>query len=148
MELEKEALLVSACLMGAPCRYDGGGKMLEGLSRLEEIYDLIPVCGEVMGGMSTPRVASERVGDRVINREGEDVTEYFRRGAEEVLRIAEFCGAKKALLKERSPSCGSGRIYDGSFTGTLRDGWGVTAERLRDAGIAVFGESALEELLK
>ncbi len=148
MLLEKEILLVSACLMGAPCRYDGGGKTLEGLSRLEEVYDLIPVCGEVMGGMSTPRVPSERVGDRVLNRDGEDVTEDFRRGAEEVLRIAELCGAKKALLKERSPSCGSGQIYDGSFTGTLMEGWGVTAEALRHAGVAVFGESALEELLK
>ncbi len=148
MLLEKETLLVSACLMGAPCRYDGGGKTLEILDRLSQRYDLIPVCGEVMGGMSTPRVPSERVGERVMNREGEDVTEYFLRGAEEVLRIAEFCGARRALLKERSPSCGSGEIYDGSFTGTLRSGWGVTAEKLRDAGITVLGESRAEEFLK
>lgn len=146
--MEKETVLVSACLMGVCCRYDGGGKTLAALPRLMERYHLLPVCGEVMGGLPTPRIASERVGERVLNRAGEDVTAEFRRGAEEVLRLAQLYGARRALLKEKSPSCGSGRIYDGSFTGTLREGWGVTAERLRDHGIEVYGESRVEELLE
>lgn len=143
----KDVLLMSACLMGVNCRYDGGGKMLPELPRLMERYHVVPVCGEVLGGMTTPRVASERVGDRVLNREGADVTAQFHRGAEEVLRLARLYGAEKALLKERSPSCGSGEIYDGSFSGSKTPGWGVTAELLRDSGITVYGESRVEELL-
>ena len=115
--MEKEILLMSACLMGVNCRYDGGGKTLAALPQLMERYHVIPVCGEVMGGMTTPRIPSERMKDRVIDREGNDVTANFRRGAEEVLHLAQLYGAKKALLKERSPSCGSGEIYDGSFSG-------------------------------
>lgn len=143
----KETLLMSACLMGVRCRYDGGTKVLPELSRLLERYQIVPVCGEVLGGMPTPRIPSERVGDKVLDRNGEDVTSQFRRGAEEVLHLAELYGARKALLKERSPSCGSGRIYDGSFSGQTTDGWGVTAELLRNSGIEVFGESRLIELL-
>ena len=143
----KEALLMSACLMGMRCRYDGGCKVLPELPQLMERYHVIPVCGEMMGGMSTPRIPSERVGDKVLNRAGEDVTAAFHRGAEEILRLADLYGATKALLKERSPSCGSGRIYDGSFSGSLTDGWGVTAELLRDRGIIIFGESRSKELL-
>lgn len=144
----KEVLLMSACLMGVNCRYDGGGKLLHELPQLMERYHIVPVCGEVLGGMTTPRVPSERVGERVLNREGEDVTAHFCRGAEEVLRLARLYGAEKALLKERSPSCGSGEIYDGTFSGGKTAGWGVTAELLRDGGIAVYGESRVEELLK
>ncbi|MBR6677883.1 MAG: DUF523 domain-containing protein [Oscillospiraceae bacterium] len=145
--MKKEVLLMSACLMGVNCRYDGGGKTLPQLPQLMERYHIIPVCGEVMGGMTTPRIPSERVGDKVMDRAGRDVTEHFRRGAEEVLRLARLYGAEKALLKERSPSCGSGEIYDGSFSGTKTAGWGVTAELLRGSGIAVYGESRAEELL-
>ena len=145
--MEKEILLMSACLMGVNCRYDGGGKTLPQLPQLMERYHIVPVCGEVMGGMTTPRIPSERVGDKVMDRAGNDVTEHFRRGAEEVLHLARLYGAEKALLKERSPSCGSGEIYDGSFSGTKTAGWGVTAELLRGSGIAVYGESRAEELL-
>lgn len=145
--MEKETLLMSACLMGVACRYDGGAKTLPQLPRLMERYHVVPVCGEAMGGLPTPRPASERVGERVCSCQGADVTAAFRRGAEQVLALARLYGAKKALLKERSPSCGSGTIYDGSFSGTLTAGWGVTAELLRDAGIAVYGESRAEELL-
>ena len=138
---------MSACLMGVNCRYDGGGKKLPELPQLMERYHLVPVCAEVMGGMTTPRTPSERVGERVIDREGHDVTKNFHRGAAEVLQLAQLYGAKKALLKERSPSCGSGEIYDGSFSGKKTIGWGVTAEKLRDNGIAVCGESRVDELL-
>ena len=99
--MKKEVLLMSACLMGVNCRYDGGGKTLPQLPQLMERYHIIPVCGEVMGGMTTPRIPSERVGDKVMDRAGRDVTEHFRRGAEEVLHLARLYGAEKALLKER-----------------------------------------------
>ena len=143
-----ERLLISACLTGAACRYDGGSGCLPELPALMERYDLVPVCGECMGGLPTPRPAAERVGERVLNRAGTDVTAEFLRGAERVLEQAERYGCRTALLKERSPSCGSGRIYDGTFSGTLTDGWGVTAERLREHGVRVLGESRAAELLE
>lgn len=137
-------ILVSACLLGVRCRYDGKSKPHPAVERLLEQHTLIPVCGEIFGGLPTPRVSAERQGARVVTADGRDVTAAYRRGAEEVLRLAERYGCKAAILKERSPSCGSGRIYDGTFTGTLTDGWGVTAELLRDHGICVIGESEAE----
>ena len=137
-------ILVSACLLGVRCRYDGKSKPHPAVDRLMEQHTLIPVCGEILGGLPTPRVSAERQGARVVTADGRDVTAAYRRGAEEVLRLAERYGCTAAILKERSPSCGSGRIYDGTFTGTLTDGWGVTAELLRDHGICVIGESEAE----
>ena len=137
-------ILVSACLLGVRCRYDGKSKPHPAVERLMEQHTLIPVCGEILGGLPTPRVSAERQGERVVTADGCDVTAAYRRGAEEVLRLAERYGCTAAVLKERSPSCGSGRIYDGTFTGTLTDGWGVTAELLRDHGICVIGESEAE----
>ena len=137
-------ILVSACLLGVRCRYDGKSKPHPAVERLMEQHTLIPVCGEILGGLPTPRVSAERQGARVVTADGCDVTAAYRRGAEEVLRLAERYGCKAAILKERSPSCGSGRIYDGTFTGTLTDGWCVTAELLRDHGICVIGESEAE----
>ena len=137
-------ILVSACLLGVRCRYDGKSKPHPAVERLLEQHTLIPVCGEILGGLPTPRVSAERQGARVVTADGRDVTAAYRRGAEEVLRLAKLYGCKAAVLKERSPSCGSGRIYDGTFTGTLTDGWGVTAELLRDHGICVIGESEAE----
>ena len=137
-------ILVSACLLGVRCRYDGKSKPHPAVERLMEQHTLIPVCGEIFGGLPTPRVSAERQGARVVTADGRDVTAAYRRGAEEVLRLAKLYGCKAAILKERSPSCGSGRIYDGTFTGTLTDGWGVTAELLRDHGICVIGESEAE----
>lgn len=137
-------ILVSACLLGVRCRYDGKSKPHPAVERLMEQHTLIPVCGEILGGLPTPRVSAERQGERVVTADGRDVTAAYRRGAEEVLRLAKRYGCKAAILKERSPSCGSGRIYDGTFTGTLTDGWGVTAELLRDHGICVIGESEAE----
>ena len=137
-------ILVSACLLGVRCRYDGKSKPHPAVERLMEQHTLIPVCGEIFGGLPTPRVSAERQGARVVTADGCDVTAAYRRGAEEVLRLAERYGCTAAILKERSPSCGSSRIYDGTFTGTLTDGWGVTAELLRDHGICVIGESEAE----
>ena len=135
------------CLLGVNCRYDGGGKAIPELEELMELAELIPVCPETLGGLPTPRTPSERKDGRVVSRDGRDVTEAFRRGAGEALKLAELFGVNCALLKERSPSCGSGMIYDGSFSGGLIPGDGVTAELLKANGIAIFGESRIQELI-
>lgn len=142
-----ENILVSACLLGICCRYDGKGNPNESVLALlgRDDVTLIPVCPEQLGGMSTPRTPSERLDDRVINRAGEDVTDYFSKGADAALQIAQQCRCRYAILKERSPSCGCGGIYDGTFSGTLIDGNGVTAELLLQAGIQVFGESQISQ---
>ena len=113
-----------------------------------ESYVLIPVCPEVLGGLPTPRVPSERRGEAVVTRDGRDVTENYRQGARESLRICQMTHTDCALLKERSPSCGFGSIYDGTFTGTLCPGDGVCAALLKQHGVRVYGESQVTELLK
>ena len=143
-----EHLLISACLLGAQCRYDGQSKPLLELVALSEQFDLVPVCPEQLGGLPTPRTPAERIGSQVLTKDGRDVTAEYRRGAEQALHLARVCGCRIALLKERSPSCGSGTIYDGTFSGTLTEGDGVTAALLREAGIAVYGESEIGRLLE
>ena len=145
----KEPLLISACLLGTACRYDGASKGLSAqqLQQLQEVYHLIPVCPEQLGGLPTPRVPSERCGSAVITADGRDVTAAYEKGAAEALRLAQLLGCRKALLKERSPSCGSGRIYDGSFSRRLTDGNGVAAQLLAAHGLQVLGETQLEALL-
>jgi len=141
-------LLISACLLGVACRYDGASRPLprEKLEALRKCFTLVPVCPEQLGGLPTPRAPAERRDGGVFNAAGEDVTAQFCRGAAETRRLAAFFGCKTALLKERSPSCGSGEIYNGFFTGTLRPGDGVTAEALRADGVSVCGESEIESL--
>lgn len=141
-------ILISACLLGIRCRYDGESKPLTCLNELNRAHVLVPICPEVLGGLPTPRVPAERQGERVITRDGCDVTDAYHQGAEEALRIARATGCACALLKERSPSCGCGKIYDGSFTGALSDGDGVCAALLKEHGMKVLGESRAEELLK
>lgn len=145
----KEALLISACLLGACCKYDGGSNALpaETLAALREKYELLPVCPETAGGLPVPRVPSERRGGRVVTRDGQDVTAEYETGARLARTLAERRGCRKALLKERSPSCGAGEIYDGSFSHTRVPGDGVAAEALREAGLFLLGESRAEELL-
>lgn len=140
-------LLVSACLLGVPCRYDGKAKMHDGVLSLLGRHTLIPFCPEIYGGLPTPRPASERLGERVVAKTGSDVTEQFRRGAGEALRLCRLYGCEAALLKERSPSCGHGVIHNGLFDGGLVEGDGVTAALLVQNGIAVYGESEWERLL-
>ena len=142
-------ILISACLLGLSCRYDGKSKGLEKevLEKLMKKHTLIPACPEQLGGLTTPRNPSERIGDRVMMDSGEDVTAQYRRGAEQALSLARLFGCEAAILKECSPSCGCGSIYDGTFSGALTEGDGVTAELFKANGIAVFGESRIEELL-
>ena len=147
--MEKEPLLISACLLGVACRYDGRSVPLPEaeLAALTARYALIPVCPEQLGGLPTPRDASERRGGAVVQRSGCDVTAQYVRGAGEALRLAQHFACRRALLKERSPSCGAGAVDDGSVTGTLTVGDGVTAETLKAHGVAVYGESRLCELV-
>ena len=141
-----DKLLVSACLLGTPCRYDGKSKADARVQALTEKYVLIPVCPEQLGGLPTPRAPSECSGERVITADGRDVTENYRRGAEAALALCVKNGCKAAVLKEKSPSCGCGQIYDGTFSRRLIAGDGVTAELLRAHGITVYGEKDVEKL--
>ena len=141
-------ILISACLLGARCRYDGVSKLQPWISDLAERHILVPVCPEQLGGLPTPRPPAERLPDgRVVTREGKDVTAEYRSGAEQALALARKQGCALAVLKERSPSCGRGRIYDGTFSRTLIPGSGVAAQLLEENGIPVYGESQLEVLL-
>ena len=139
-------ILVSRCLLGEPCRYDGKSKPVTQIKELEEQgHILVPVCPEVMGGLDTPRPPAECQPDgRVINRAGQDVTEQYVSGARQALELAKRYGCTCAVLKAKSPSCGNVQIYDGSFTGTLMPGQGVAARMLEAAGIPVWNEEQLE----
>lgn len=145
---KKMRVLVSQCLLGIDCRYDGGNNFAEDMNRLMEICEVIPVCPEILGGMTTPRLPSERLDGRVVNSAGEDVTAAFDRGAQQAMRLAELYGAEYAVLKQSSPSCGSERVYDGTFTGKKIPGKGVTAERFERAGIRVYDEKHIIELIQ
>ena len=141
-------LLISACLLGLRCRYDGESKADPRWEELARYCTLIPVCPEQLGGLATPRPPAERCGDRVLTAEGTDVTAQYRRGAEEALKLYDLADCRGAILKERSPSCGCGTIHDGTFSGGMTAGDGVTAELLKRRGIPVYGESRIEEVLE
>ena len=145
---EKEAVLVSACLLGFCCRYDGKEKHYPDIDNIFEICYPVPICPEQLGGLATPRPPAERTGDRVMTENGADVTEAYEKGAKEAVKAADLYGCRFALLKEKSPSCGSGKIYDGTFTRTLREGDGTAARLLKAKGIRVYGESQAEALIK
>lgn len=140
-------ILVSACLLGYNVRYDEGDNTCRDprFQRWQREGRFVVVCPEVAGGLPTPRPPAEIQGDRVINVHGVDVTEPFRKGAEAALQLARQHNVALAILKERSPSCGSSWIYDGTFTGTKIPGEGVTAALLRRHGIPVFSEEQLDE---
>ena len=142
-----ERILISACLVGDNVKYNGGNNKSPLIEKLLEKYELIPFCPEVEGGLSTPRSPSERKDGRVINEEGQDVTMAFEKGAELAFNICLFLKIKRVILKERSPSCGSKEIYDGSFKHKAIPGMGVTAEYLKEKGIEVYNEDDIESLL-
>lgn len=142
-----KSILVSACLLGASCRYDGKAKPVKEVIALKKKYNLIPVCAEIMGGLPTPRIPCEIKNGRAVNQNGEDKTDEYVRGAEEVFRLARLFGCDTAVLKARSPSCGNGEIYDGSFSGRLISGDGICAELLKANGIKIFNETQISEIL-
>ena len=142
--MEKQKILVSACLLGECCAYDGSHRFCEAVAHLGDRYEIIPICPESIGGLPTPRVPSERSAERVISKNGTDVTEEYKRGAEAALTLALSEKVAFAVLKAKSPSCGKGEIYDGSFTRRLVSGNGVTAELLLSRGIPVYTEKEIE----
>jgi len=132
--------IVSACLADIKCNYKGESKPNQRIIDLVKKGEAIPVCPEQLGGLPTPRIPAEKRGDKVFNKNGEDVTEYFVRGANEVLRIAVIYNCEEAILKSKNPSCGFGQVYDGNFTETLIRGNGITADLLIANGIKVYTE--------
>lgn len=150
--------LASACLIGTPCAYDGRGQPVEALLALAARGLVVPICPEVAGGLPVPRPAAEIVGGdgddvldgraRVVTIDGEDVTEAYMRGAECALAAARQHSITTAILRQRSPSCGSAWIHDGTHSGTLQAGQGVTAAILRRHGVAVWSENDVSRILE
>lgn len=141
-------LLVSACLLGENCKYNGSNNMNKDVIALRDKFEFIPVCPEHFGGLTAPREPAEIKNSRVVTKSGEDVTDAFADGAEKTLYIAQECNAPAALLKENSPSCGCGKVYDGTFSKKLICGNGITAQLLLDNYIQVFGENEIDKLTK
>lgn len=146
----KESILISSCLTGCSVRYDGRCKPLSKkvLSLLKNQFDLVAVCPEMLGGLPCPRVPSEIASDsKVITAEGQDVSLFFIKGAHSTLNICKNYKIRTAVLKSKSPSCGLGIIYDGSFTGRTTNGNGITAELLKQNGISILNEDQVHQLL-
>ena len=139
-------ILVSACLLGRSCRYDGRSKPCKAVIDLSKKHNLIPVCPEMDGGLCCPRTPCERVEDKVISKNGEDRTFEYNKGAEIALETAKKYGCKYAIMKAKSPACSSTEVYDGSFSGTLVKGDGVAAEHLKQSGIIVLTEDMTDLL--
>ena len=144
----KEKILVSACLIGENCRYDGKSNLRKEVLALAKYYDLIPVCPEVNGGMKTPRPNSEIIGDKVINVRGKDETQFYYDGAYWATSIARIYNIKLAVMKERSPSCGCKVIHNGKFDGKVIPGKGIAVRQLEKMGVKVIDEDDAVELLK
>lgn len=142
-----EKILLSACLLGKSCRYDGHDNYCKDIELLKKHFEIIIICPEVDGGLPTPRYPCEIKGTKVINNQGEDVTSFFIKGADHALAIAQQYGIKKAVLKEKSPSCGHFQIYDGNFQKILINGQGVTAKLLMENGITVYNENEIRDLI-
>ena len=132
--------LCSACLIGVKCRYDGKSKPDMKVVELAKKEVLIPVCPEQMGGLSTPRQPAEQRRKRIFTKTGRDVTKNFARGAKQVLGLAKLFGIREAIFKQRSPSCGCGQVYDGTFSGKIINGDGITTTLLKRNGIKVISE--------
>lgn len=147
-----EKILVSACLMGENCKYSGGsnynGSVACFIEKEADKLEAVLICPEVMGGLPTPRTPAELQGDLVMTKSGCDVTREYEKGAKDTAELATRLGCRFALLKERSPSCGSEKIYDGTFSATLINGDGKATAQLKALGIAVYGETQLDAFRK
>jgi uncharacterized protein YbbK (DUF523 family) len=130
-------------LLGTCCNHEASHSRRASVAALGDEFFVVPICPEATGGLSTPRAAAERDGTRVVDSHGNDVTDAYERGARAAVELAHAVGARRAVLKARSPSCGTAKVYNGTFSRTLRDGAGVTAETLRAAGIDVVSEEDL-----
>ncbi|MDD5181683.1 MAG: DUF523 domain-containing protein [Candidatus Nanoarchaeia archaeon] len=132
--------LVSGCLIGVKCSYNGKARPNKKLIEMFKMGELLPVCPEMLGGLPSPREPNEQKGKKVFTKSGRDVTKEFAKGAKEVMALVKKYNIKEAILKARSPSCGSGKVYDGTFSGKLIDGDGVLASILKRKGIKVITE--------
>jgi uncharacterized protein YbbK (DUF523 family) len=146
--MAKINLIISSCLCGNNTKYNGGNNLIDKLDLLKEKFNLITICPEVFGGLTTPRNPSEIIGDKVFSNKGLDVTDNFHNGAKMAVDILKKYNAKYALLKEGSPSCGVHKVYDGTFSGVKISGSGITTQMFKKLGIIVFSENEVEELLK
>ena len=146
--MKKVPLAISACLAGKCCRYDGGSAPLSCLNELSEMFELIALCPEQLGGLPTPRPSAELVAGRVLTEDGEDLTQAFFEGARKAVFLAQTQGCIVALLMDRSPSCGVTCIYDGTFSGTLVEGEGVFADLLREQGFSLYTPNTVDALMK
>ena len=138
--------MVSACLLGDNVKYDGSNNKNDKLIKFLKDYEVIKVCPEVLGGLNVPRIPAEIINNEVINKEGVLVTKEYMRGAKKTLEIAKKNNIKIAILKKNSPSCSSNKIYDGTFSHTLIDGYGITAKLLKENDIKVFDEDNYFEI--
>jgi len=139
-------LIVSKCLLGYPCRYDGKSVPSQAIIDLQNKFELIPVCPEELGGLPTPRIPAEIVGDRVIRKDGKDITAEYTQGAEKALNTAKENGCTIAILKSKSPSCGKGKIYDGTFSSQLTNGDGICVRLFKGNNIVVLTENETDKL--
>lgn len=147
----KQKIIISSCLLGINCRYDGKHNLIsqEDIDLLQDKFELIPACPEQLGGLSTPRLPAEIQADgKILRNDDLDVSAEFTKGAEEALKIAELSGCKLALLKANSPSCGNKMIYDGNFDGTLIPGKGITAKLFENNDIKTYNEQEIDKLIK
>ncbi len=142
--MNKKVIIVSACLAGLNCRYDGNSNSCEKVIEMVKNGTAIPLCPEQLGGLATPRIPAEIKDGKVITKNNIDVTMHFERGANETLKIAKLVNAEVAILKQRSPSCGVSKIYDGTFSGNIISGMGKTAELLSKHGIKLISEEDLK----
>ena len=131
-------ILVSACLLGENCKYNGGNNRSERVLRYVQGHEVIPVCPEMLGGLPCPRKPVEWVGDRVLTRDGDDCTEAFRLGVQRAIDIIGERQVDLAILQSRSPTCGVKQIYDGTFSGVRIDGMGALARALKEKGIPLM----------
>jgi len=143
VKTKRKIILCSACLLGIKCRYDGKSKANKKIIELSKKEILIPVCPEQLGGLPTPREPAEQRGKKVITKSGKDVTKNFKMGAKQVLKLAKLFGIKKAILKQKSPSCGCGQIYDGTFSDKVIKGNGVTTALLKREGIKITSDDKI-----
>lgn len=143
-----EKVLVSACLLGENCRYDGGNCRVEGLDGLTEFFEVVPFCPEVEGGLPIPRFPAELRRGYAKLHSGEDVTRAYDLGASKALNICSYLGIKLAIMKQNSPACGSKKIHNGLFDGKLVEGEGIACARLRKAGIRVIDEEEAVQMLQ
>ena len=141
-------ILVSACLLGENCKYSGGNNYNQAVCDFARGHQVVLVCPEVLGGLPTPRCPAEIVQGVVTNKEGINVDREFRAGAAKALAIAKENGVELAILQSRSPSCGVKEIYDGTFSGCLINGNGITSDLLIKNGVKVINESELDAWLK